>query len=37
MIFEVIFDLDEDEEELKKLERIMSKADFWEKDQEEVS
>ncbi len=37
MIFEVIFDLDADEEELKKLERIMSKADFWEKDQEEVS
>ena len=37
MIFEVIFDLDEDEEELKKLEQIMSKADFWEKDQEEVS
>ena len=37
MIFEVIFDLDKDEEELKKLEQIMSKADFWEKDQEEVS
>ncbi len=37
MIFEVIFDLDEDEEELKKLEHTMSKADFWQKDQEEVS
>jgi peptide chain release factor 2 len=37
MIFEVIFDLDEQEKELKKLEHIMSKADFWQKDQEEVS
>jgi peptide chain release factor 2 len=37
MIFEVIFDLDKDEEELKKLEHIMSKANFWQKDQEEVS
>jgi peptide chain release factor 2 len=37
MIFEVIFDLDKNEEELKKLEDIMSKADFWQKDQEEVS
>jgi peptide chain release factor 2 len=37
MNFEVIFDLDEQEEELRKLEHIMSKADFWKKDQEEVS
>jgi len=37
MNFEVIFDLDEKEEELRKLEHLMSKADFWQKDQEEVS
>ena len=37
MNFEVIFDLDEKEDELRKLEHIMSKADFWQKDQEEVS
>ncbi|MBN2058875.1 MAG: peptide chain release factor 2 [Deltaproteobacteria bacterium] len=35
--FEVIFDLDEKEKELEKLEKIMSKADFWKKNQEEIS
>jgi peptide chain release factor 2 len=29
--------LDKEEEELSKLERIMSKTEFWQKDQEEIS
>jgi peptide chain release factor 2 len=34
---EVIFDLDEQQKELEKIEKIMAQADFWEKDQEEIS
>ncbi|MEA2040032.1 MAG: peptide chain release factor 2 [Thermodesulfobacteriota bacterium] len=34
---EVIFDLDKQQEEAEKIERIMSKSDFWQKDQEETS
>jgi len=34
---EVIFDLDSQEKELEKIEKIMSKPDFWQKDQEEIS
>jgi peptide chain release factor 2 len=37
MICEVIFDLDGQQKELEKIEKIMSKADFWQKDQEEIS
>jgi peptide chain release factor 2 len=37
MISEVIFDLNEQQKELKKIEKIMSRADFWQKDQEEIS
>ena len=37
MTFEVIFDLDEQKKELEKIEAIMVKADFWQKDQEEIS
>ena len=37
MILEAIFDLDTLKEELNDLEMIMSKADFWQRDQEEVS
>ena len=37
MICEVIFDLDGQQKELQKIEKIMSKADFWQKDQEEIS
>ncbi|MCP4682220.1 MAG: peptide chain release factor 2 [Desulfobacterales bacterium] len=33
----VIFDLDRQQEEIKKIENIMSKADFWQKNQEETS
>ena len=36
MTFEVIFDLDEQQQELEKIENIMSKADFWQKDQAEI-
>ena len=36
MTCEVIFDLDKKQEELKKIEKIMSKANFWQKDQEET-
>ncbi|MFH1350742.1 MAG: peptide chain release factor 2 [Pseudomonadota bacterium] len=31
------FDLDNREKELEKIEKIMSKVDFWQKDQEEIS
>ncbi len=34
---EVIFDLDEQQKKLEEIEKIMTKADFWEKDQEEIS
>jgi len=37
MIYEVIFDLDEQEKELEKIEKIMSGTDFWQRDQEEIS
>jgi peptide chain release factor 2 len=37
MTCEVIFDLDKMQNELKKLEKTMSKADFWQKPQEETS
>lgn len=37
MSFEDIFDLDESRKELKKIEKTMSKADFWQKSQEETS
>lgn len=37
MSCEVIFDLDNIEKELEKSEKIMSHADFWKKDQEEIS
>jgi len=37
MIFEVIFDLDQQQKELDKLEAIMGKADFWQKNQDEIS
>jgi peptide chain release factor 2 len=37
MISEVIFDLSNQEKELKELEKIMSKADFWQRDQEEIT
>ena len=37
MISGVIFDLDKQQKELEKIEKIMSKADFWQKDQEEIS
>jgi len=34
---EVIFDLDKQEQELKKIEAIMAKTDFWSKDQDEIA
>ncbi|SPD74921.1 Peptide chain release factor 2 [uncultured Desulfobacterium sp.] len=34
---EVIFDLAKQEQELAKIENIMAGADFWQKDQEEIS
>jgi len=37
MTCEVIFDLDKKQKELEKIEKIMSKADFWQKAQEEIS
>ena len=37
MILELIFDLDTLQEDLNDLEMIMSKADFWQRDQAEVS
>jgi len=33
----VIFDLDSQEEELKKIDKMMSSKDFWEKDQDQIS
>lgn len=36
-IFEVIFDLDNDTEELKQIEIRMSDGGFWKKDQDEIS
>jgi peptide chain release factor 2 len=35
--FEVIFDLDSREKDLQNLENLMSQADFWQKDQEEIA
>ena len=37
MTCEVIFDLDKRQEELEKIEKIMSRADFWKKDQEKIT
>ncbi len=37
MSYEVIFDLDNKEEELDKIEKQMSKAEFWQSNQEEIS
>lgn len=37
MSYEVIFDLDNKEEELDKIEKQMSKTEFWQKDQKEIS
>ncbi|MBN1104935.1 MAG: peptide chain release factor 2 [Deltaproteobacteria bacterium] len=37
MSFEVIFDLDEQQNELEKIEKIMADADFWQKDRDEIS
>ncbi len=34
---EVIFDLDRQQEEVEKIEKIMSNADFWRRNQEETS
>jgi peptide chain release factor 2 len=34
---EVIFDLDEQQKELEKIEKLMEKTDFWQKDQDEIS
>ena len=36
-ISEVIFDLDNKEKELEKIESIMSKAEFWQKSQDEIA
>ena len=35
--FEVIFDLDEQQKELEAIEKVMARADFWQKEQEEIS
>jgi peptide chain release factor 2 len=37
MIFEVIFDLDGEQQQLDEIEKVMSAPDFWEKDQDEIS
>lgn len=37
MTFEVIFDIDKKKKELEKIEKIMAKPDFWQKNQDEVS
>ena len=37
MLSEVIFDLDEREKELAKIEKIMAEANFWQKDKDEIS
>ena len=34
---EVIFDLDAQEEELRKIDKMMSSKDFWQKDQDQIS
>ncbi len=34
---EVIFDLDHGQEELQKLEQVMSQTEFWKRDQEEIA
>ena len=34
---EVIFDLDVQEEELKKIDKMMASKDFWQKDQDQIS
>jgi len=34
---EVIFDLDAQEEELRKIDKMMSSKDFWQKDQDRIS
>ncbi len=37
MSCEVIFEIEKKEQELKKIEKVMASADFWSKDQEEIS
>src|SRR4030042_5080509 len=37
MIFGVIFDLEQKEKELEKLEQAMAKPDFWQRSQDEIS
>jgi peptide chain release factor 2 len=37
MPFEVIFDLDDRQKELEKIETIMAKPEFWQKSQDEIS
>jgi peptide chain release factor 2 len=37
MNFEVIFDLDEREKELEKIEKVMADAGFWQRGQDEIS
>ena len=37
MRYEVIFDLDNQKLKLEELENLMSKADFWQRDQDEIS
>ena len=37
MTYEVIFDLDNQEERLEYIEKIMSNTEFWQKDQDEIS
>ncbi len=34
---EVIIDLDEQQKELEKIEKLMAKTDFWQRDQDEIS
>ena len=35
--FEVIFDLDQREQELEKIEKTMAKSNFWQRNQDEIS
>jgi peptide chain release factor 2 len=37
VIFEVIFDLDNQEKEFERIEKIMSESGFWKRSQEEIS
>lgn len=37
MVFEVIFDIDRQKAELEEIEKTMAKADFWQKEQQEIS